>query len=93
MAIHQSRNAVLHSHKVQTPPSLPPSRINLVAQEGAGQTPEGVQVEEAAGQIDQLELFHLSVDENLSGGEGRNPGPGGVGHIDACGGGGGDKRI
>lgn len=68
------------------PPPTPRSRTHLVAQELAGQTPEGVQVEEAAGQVDQLELFHVCVDENLRGGEGRNPRPGGVGHVDACGG-------
>lgn len=65
---------------------LKQSKADLVAQELAWEAPEGVQVEEAAGQIDELELFHLWVDENLGGGQRRNPRPGGVGHIDACGG-------
>lgn len=57
------------------------SALYLVAQELAGQGPEGVQVEETARQIDQLELFHLRVDEELSGGERRSAWSGGVGDI------------
>lgn len=55
--------------------------FNLVAQELARQGPEGVEVEETARQVDELELLHLGVNEKLRGGERRSARPGGVGDI------------
>lgn len=53
----------------------------LVAQELARQDPEGVKAEETARQVDELEFFHLGVNEELRGGERRSAWPGGVGDI------------
>ncbi len=53
----------------------------LVAQELARQSPEGVQIEETARQVDELKLFHLRVNEELRGGERGGAWPGGIGDI------------
>lgn len=55
--------------------------LYLVAHEMARQGPEGVEVEETARQVNELELFHLSVNEELSGGERRDARSGGVGDV------------
>lgn len=55
--------------------------LHLVAQEMARQGPEGVEVEETARQVNELELFHLRVNEELSRGERRDARSGGVGDV------------
>lgn len=57
---------------------------DLVSQELARQSPEGVQGQETARQVHQLELFHVRVDEQLSGGQRRNTWSGRVGDVHSC---------
>ena len=54
---------------------------HLVAQKLAGQSPEGVEVEETARQVDELELLHFGVNEELRGGERRDARPGWVSDV------------
>lgn len=60
------------------------SGSDLVSQELARQRPEGVQGQEPARQVHQLELLHFRVDEQLSGGQRGDPWSGGVGDVHPC---------